>query len=326
MDRVVSMNEIILFLDPVTKEAMEVIKGLAPGNFDVRFARPGGELDNSVYSLDVNYFVLASSLVTKELMEKYKALKLVQKTGAGTENIDKVSAAALGIPVAITPGANSPAVAEMVILYILALYRKLIEMDRETKAGRWLMWEKRLECFELRGKEVGLIGFGNIGKALNQRLQAFEAKVSYYDIKLLSSDEEEKLKVKYKTIEEILKESDIISLHLPLTESTRNLIGKEQFNMIKPNSILINTARGPVIDEEALIKALEENKLAGVALDTYCKEPIESDNPLLKFPNVITTPHVGAGTIDTWKTVLKCAFENIEKVSKGQSADYIINK
>lgn len=320
------MKEIILFLDPVTKEAMEVIKGLAPGNFDVRFARPGGELDNSVYSLDVNYFVLASSLVTKELMEKYKALKLVQKTGAGTENIDKVSAASLGIPVAITPGANSPAVAEMVILFILALYRKLIEMDRETKAGRWLMWEKRLECFELRGKEVGLIGFGNIGKALNQRLQAFEAKVSYYDIKPLSSDEEEKLKVKYKTIEEILRESDIISLHLPLTESTRNLISKEQFNMVKPNSILINTARGPVIDEEALIKALEQKKLAGAALDTYCKEPIEGDNPLLKFPNVITTPHVGAGTIDTWKSVLKCAFENIEKVSNGQVPDYVINK
>ena len=319
------MDELILYLDPVNETSRTFIKDLAPCGFEVCFARSDGNLLEGIYSLDVRYLLVASAKVTKDIMLGCKNLNLIQKTGSGTENIDKEAAASLGIPVTATPGANSVAVAELVILYILALYRNLIELDRTTKNGSWLMWEKRHQCFELKGKEVGLIGFGSIGKALNRRLQGFEARVSYYDIKRLDQSEEKALGIQFRELKDILLYSDVISLHLPLNASTRNLIGKQQLEIVKSNCILINTSRGAVIDEAALIDALECGKLAGAALDTYENEPIKADNPLLKFKNVITTPHVGAGTIDTWKTVLLEAFENINRVSEGCSPHNVVN-
>jgi len=325
---VIQMNsrELILYLDPVNNVSEKLINDLTPKGCEVIFARPFGNLIPEIYSFDIRYIVVANSPVTSELMGSFENLKLIQKTGAGTENIDKHAASLLGIPVSTTPGANSKAVAELVILYILALYRSLIELDRETKQGNWLMWEKRHQSFELKGKEVGLIGFGNIGKALNKRLQGFEVKVSYFDVKRLGYVEEKFLGVEYKSINDILTNSDIISLHLPLNDATRNLIGKEQLDMVKPNSILINTSRGAIVDEAALLEALKSKKLAGAALDTYANEPVNPDNPLLKLSNVITTPHIGAGTIDTWKTVLMCAFENIERVTKGLAPENVINE
>lgn len=319
------MSELILYLDTVNETSRTFIKDLTPCGFEVCFARPDGNFHEDIYNLDVRYLLVASAKVTKDIMLGYKNLKLIQKTGAGTENIDKEAAASLGIPVAATPGANSAAVAELVILYILALYRNLIELDRATKNGSWLMWEKRHQSFELKGKEVGLIGFGSIGKALNRRLQGFEARVSYYDVRRLEQDEEKALGVQFKDLKDILVCSDIISLHLPLNASTRNLIGKEQFDIVKRSCILINTSRGAVIDEAALIDALEREKLAGAALDTFEHEPIKADNPLLKLKNVITTPHVGAGTIDTWETVLLESFANIKRVSEGSPPHNVVN-
>jgi len=319
------MKEIILYLDPVSISNREFIKGLTPDRFDIMFARSDGGIDSDINFMEAHYLIVASAPLKRDYLEGFRNLKLIQKTGAGTENIDKEAAAALGIPVAITPGVNSPAVAELVILYILAMYRNLIELDRETKNGNWLMWEKRHQSFEFKGKEVGLIGFGRIGRELNRRLQSFDVKVSYFDLRRLEKQEEERLGIQYKTMEDILRGSDIISLHLPLDKSTSNLIGKEQLDMVKPNCLLINTSRGAIVDEEALTQALVSGKLAGAALDTFATEPIKADNPLLKLSNVITTPHIGAGTIDTWRSVLNCAFENIERVSRGYAPLYVVN-
>jgi phosphoglycerate dehydrogenase-like enzyme len=249
---------------------------------------------------------------------------LIQKTGSGVDNIDLKAAAEFGIHVASTPGANSNSVVELTIGMIISLYRKLHFLDRLTKNGEWKMWEYRTTMFEMNGKTHGVIGIGNIGRKVAQLSKAFGTNVIYYDVNRLSTEEEKELGITYVTFDNLLSQSDIISLHIPLIPETRNLISDKELNLMKSTAILVNVARGNIIDEQALAEALKCNRLLGAALDTWASEPINSDNPLLQLDNVLATPHIAGGTRDVLETVLRLSFENIRKVEAGSIADNLV--
>lgn len=317
-------DEKILYID----EAPEVLKQLfheqKPAGFRLLF---WSEMDarareESLHAAD--YVLVAARKFGQDLIEQATQARLIQKTGIGTDNIDSRAAAARSIPVANTPGGNSTSVAELTILLILALYRKLLTVDAATRRGEWPMWEFRPSSFEMGGKVLGLVGFGNIGQAVARRARAFGTGVLYHD-EARREDAEHELGASYVPLPELLRQADIVSLHVPLTPLTRHLIGAEELGMMKPGALLINVARGGVVDEGELTRALRGGGISGAALDVWEREPVDPANPLLQLENVIATLHVGAGTRDTLSRVLGMAFANIRRVARGDLAQHVVN-
>ncbi|MDK2924436.1 MAG: glyoxylate reductase [Bacillota bacterium] len=270
-----------------------------------------------------DYLIVNTAPVDEKLIDRAKSLKLIHKLGAGYDNIDVAAATRRGIPVARTPGANMASVAELVFALALTLYRKLHIILAETRAGKWNMWQHRPFCYELAGKRLGLVGFGSIGQAVAKRALAFDMEVVYYKRHPLPADATPG--VRAVSFAELLRTSDIVSLHVPLTDETRGLIGEAELKSMKRNAILINTARGSIVDERALLTALEEGWIAGAALDVVENPPLLKDNPLLKLPNFICTPHIGAATRDADTRVLKMAYANIERVERGEAPLNVVN-
>ncbi|MFH1403181.1 MAG: hydroxyacid dehydrogenase [Candidatus Altiarchaeota archaeon] len=235
--------------------------------------------------------VRSATKVTKEVIEAGN-LKIIGRAGVGLDNVDREAAKAKGVTVVNTPEASSVSVAEMAIALMLSYARNIAKADKSMKDGLWE--KKQLKGFELSGKTLGLIGFGRIGKEVAARANAFGMKVIVYD-PAFNQAQEDVHGVKGVSLEELLKESDIVSLHVPAVEGTIRMINADRLSLMKKNALLVNTARGKVVDEEALVKALKEGVIAGAALDVYEKEPLEA-SPLTGLPNVVLTPHIGAGT------------------------------
>ena len=305
---------------------------LFPGASDIidRYKGPNMEVSYWHYLTDnqkeqhlaqADYLITSHYLITREMLMKAPKVKLIQKAGTGLDNIDLEAAAELGITVAVVPGANSFSVAELTIASILSLYRKLNFLDRETKRGKWLMQEYRAEMFEMRGKTHGVVGFGNIGRIVARLSQAFGTNVIYFDVKRLPSETEIELGVAYATFEELISTADIISLHIPLLPETRKLIGEKELQRMKPNAVIINVARGHIIDEQALAKALRDGRLFGAGMDAWSSEPINVDNPLLQLDNVLATPHIAGGTLDAMDAMFRLCFKNIIQVDMGGTPD-----
>jgi len=202
---------------------------------------------------------------------------------------------------------------------MLSLYKRLIPADRATREGRWREPIDGFNTFEMANKLIGILGIGNIGRKVAQRVQAFEAQVQYYDKYPLEPARERELKVKRVSLEELFRSSDIISCHTPLTPETHHLINRESLALMKPNAVLINTSRGAVIDEAALIEALEKGRIAGAGLDVFEKEPVERDDPLLQMDNVVVTPHSAGTTWNTWCRRAEFAYQNMQRVLAGQT-------
>lgn len=273
---------------------------------------------------EADCLLVATKRIDEALIKNARALRLIQKTGTGTDNIDLGATASRGIPVANTAGANAIGVAELTILFILGLYRKLLEVDSRTRKGEWPMWEFRHTSFELSGKTHGIVGFGAIGQEVARRSAAFGTEVIYHDA-IRPEEAEYALGARPVSLAELLSDSDIVSLHVPLVEETRNLIGAHELGRMKPEALLVNSARGGIVDEAALHRALVHGEIAGAALDVWDREPVSLENPLLDLSNVIATPHVGAGTLDTLYRVLSTAFENVGRVVRGERPEHIVN-
>jgi lactate dehydrogenase-like 2-hydroxyacid dehydrogenase len=229
---------------------------------------------------------------------------------------------------------NSAAVSEMAVLLMLAVYRSLISLHNNVIGGKWQENVVASSAYTIDEKTVGLIGFGNIGKKVARKVQAFGANVQYYDAFRLPLEEEEKLGVKYVELEELLKTSDIISLHVPLLDSTKHLICKETLALMKPTAIIVNTARGALINEADLCEALKNGRILGAGLDCLENEAAMKENPLFQLTNVVFSPHMGGSTIDISVKMAKRCIENIVKASKAESlpktdvvnAEYLIKK
>jgi phosphoglycerate dehydrogenase-like enzyme len=221
--------------------------------------------------------------------------------------------------VALCPAGTSIGVAEHVFLLILALYKQLRTAEASLRAGSWLQWELRPGSYELAGKTVGLLGLGRIGREVAIRARAFAANVCYYDVFRVAPEAEQALGVSYASFPELLAQSDIISLHLPLTPDTRHVIGAPELAQMRPNAVIINSARGPLVDEPALIAALQTGQIAGAGLDVFEAEPLPAGHPLAALPNVVLTPHIAAGTADALVIKMKACFTNMLRVSRGEA-------
>ena len=253
--------------------------------------------------------VRSQTRVTGELLQKAPLLKYVVRAGEGTDNIDKVACGGRKVVVANTPGANNNSAAEHAIALMMTLLRETARADANMKKGGWNKSDYKGR--ELWKKRVGIVGLGRVGTILAKRLSGFEMTVGFYD-PFLAGEPPPGMK-RFDRLEDIFSESDIITLHVPLLDKTRGLVGEALLSHMPSHAILINAARGGVVDEEALCRHLEEKKIAGAALDVYEKEPLPEDSPLRSISNLVLTPHLGASTLEAQYRVGEAAVHQIEE-------------
>ncbi|MDB5414072.1 MAG: Glyoxylate reductase [Rubritepida sp.] len=252
-------------------------------------------------------------------------LKLFQLLSAGYDTVDIEAARGGGIAVCNNGGANSTAVSEHAIMLMMAVCRRLVWQHESVVSGRWRGNNPgATKLFELRDKVLGLVGLGAIGKKVARLANAFGMRVQYYDIRRLSESEEDTLDVRFRLLNEILSNSDIVSLHVPLTPASKHMIGAAELAIMKSTAYLVNTCRGPVIDEKALIAALEGGVIAGAGLDVFDQEPPPADNPLFRLENVVLTPHYAGPTWDNQPARFRNAFDNCQRVARGEKPLWVI--
>jgi phosphoglycerate dehydrogenase-like enzyme len=245
-------------------------------------------------------------------------LRLIQMLGVGYDRIDVAAAEARGIPVTITPESTSEGVAEHTILLILALYKRLVEAHLALREGRWIRAELRPVCFMLQGKRVGIVGLGRIGREVAKRLAAFGVDLVYFDVRRLSEEDEIALGATYLSLDELLASSDVVTLHVFLAEGSRELIGSREIALMRPGAILINTCRGGVVDQEALVSALRAGRLAGAGLDVAATEPLPPESPLWDAPNLVLTPHCSGSSPQTHDRLWALLAENVRRFGAGE--------
>jgi phosphoglycerate dehydrogenase-like enzyme len=307
-------------------DILELGQRMKPAGFTLRLLPPSASAAEIADAIrDAEYLTGFPRFLPDEAYANAKRLKLLQVLSAGYDFVNIEGARKARIPICSNGGANSVAVAEHAVLLMLAVYRKLVAFHQNVAAGRWHQGIPRtVNIFELEGKTVGLVGLGNIGRQVARRVQAFDARVIYYDIFRLSPQEEQRLGVEYVLFDALLESADIVSLHVPLNEHTRHLLDARALDRMKPTGVVINTCRGEVIDEQALIAALQHGRILGAGLDTQAKEPADPQNPLLTLPNVTLTPHSAGPTVDSFQKRFHNGYANIERVSRGQSPLWII--
>ena len=266
-------------------------------------------------------YLAGLDFITDKALKSADKLRAISRYGIGCDRVDLDAAKKLGIPATNTPGANADAVADLALGFMLALARAIPMLDRATKQGEWL----RRTGTELGGKTLGLLGFGMIGKLTARRAAGFGMNIIAFD-PYFDKTYAEQNNVSSGTFEQVIKESDFISLHLPFNDSTKNVISKEVIERMKPGAFLINTSRGGLIDEAALFNALESGHLAGAALDAFEKEPPDVTKPLFSLPNVIATPHTGAHTREASLNMAAMAVDNLIDVLKSGDSKYIVNR
>ena len=290
-------REKILVTFPLPMEGLQELEE----QFDVirykKGSMPKTDLLNSIR--DCSGIIATAIKIDEEVMDAAPKLRIISVYGAGYDNIDIKAATERGILVTNIPDVVTDSTAELTMGLILDVMRRISETDRMLRRGDSSSWGMLNNLGRvLYGKELGIVGMGRIGRAVAKRASAFGMRISYYNRKRLDPIIEMELGVAYKRLDDLLKAADVVSIHTPLTKETKHLIGERELSIMKPSAYLINTARGTVIDEKALINKLAEGKLAGAGLDVYEKEPRISPG-LLKMDNVVLTPHIGTNTMET---------------------------
>jgi len=306
-----------------------------PGAFDIQFFLTYDEDQMARVCAEADFMLTSSTYppITAKIISQAKKLKLIQLTGSGYDPVDLAAADQAGIPVARTPGQNSKPVAQLAFVLMTLLSRRILEADIEIKKGNYLEAReknRREGAYELEGRVLGILGMGPIGKEMARIGAFFDARLYYFDIIRLSPEEEKVLALTYVGFQELLRISDILTLHIPLTKETRMLIGSRELALMKPTAILINASRGGIVDDEALIDALKSNRLKGAALDAFDPEPIPSNHPFLSLDGelqkrLILTPHVGGATRQAHRRMYQEAINNILRVIRGEEPKYVVN-
>ncbi|MEM2178255.1 MAG: phosphoglycerate dehydrogenase [Candidatus Methanomethylicaceae archaeon] len=272
---------------------------------------------------DCHALILGIEKITAEIMDHAKNLIIIARYGVGYDNVDIEAATKRGIIVTYTPHANSTSVAEHTFALILSLLKRIVEANLSIKSGEWI--GTKFAGIELEGKTIGIIGTGAIGRKVAYIAKGFNMNILLYDI-IKDENLEKSLNARYVDLKDLLMNSDIVSIHVPLTLKTHYMINEEELKLMKRNAIIVNTARGGIINEKALTKALKEKWIAGAALDVFEKEPPNKDNPLLKMNNVICTPHSAAFTIDALKRMDMMIVEDVISALRGEKPKYIVNR
>jgi glyoxylate reductase len=255
---------------------------------------------------------LLTERIDEALLNALPTVKVVSNMAVGFDNIDVDACTRKGVVVCITPDVLTETTADFTWALMLAVARRVCEAAESVRAGTWRTWEPLgFLGRDLSGATLGIVGFGRIGRAVARRARGFDMRVLYTDKTRQSSEVERDLRATFVPLEQLLAESDIVTLHVPLTPETRKLIGARELALMKPRSILINTARGPVVDTEALVRALRTGHLWGAGLDVTDPEPLPADHPLLQCPNVIVTPHIASASETTRARMAELAAENL---------------
>jgi len=308
-------------------EAIDLIKSVADVEiFDgENDPIPRALLKEKIADID-GLLSMLTDRVNGELMDLGKNLKVVSNYAVGYNNIIVSDATEREIIVTNTPGVLNDSTADCAFMLMMAIARRLVEVDKYIREGKWVKaWgPKMLLGSDVTGKTLGIVGLGRIGQGMVPRAKGFKMNVIYHDTNP-SPEKEKALGVEYKEFDELLNEADFVSLHVPLNDETRHLIGERELKLMKPTAFLINTARGPVVDEKALTKALKERWIAGAGLDVLYNEPTEHDNPLLELDNVIVAPHIGSATTDTRLAMAMKAATNLVAALKGEIPPDIVN-
>ena len=315
----------IVFAPKFPKALLDVLMEMKPAGFDLVVTEPTGpEFFSAVKGAD--YFMgFARNPLGPDFYAAAPNMKLVQLISAGYNTVDLEAARRARVPVSNNGGANSVAVAEHAMMLILATLKKLHWQHNNVTAGKWRVGDfAETRFYELEGKTVGIVGLGNIGKKVARRLRGFECKIVYYDIIRLPEHEEDALGVRYVLLDELLATADVVTLHTPLTSVTQNMISDRQLALMKPTAILVNTCRGPVVDERALHKALITKRIAGAGLDVMVDEPPSKDNPLLNVDTCTITPHTAGPTWENWPKAFRNAFDNILRVHAGRPPLWVV--
>jgi len=312
----------ILVTDKLADEAINLLK---EKGFEIKYE----ELDHDgILNEIVDYdgmIVRSRTKVTSDIIEKGASgnLKVIGRAGIGVDNIDVETASKHGIYVVNSPTGSTASVAELAIAHMLSLSRHLVKADNTMKKGEWA--KKQLKGFELFNKTLGLVGSGNIAQHVAKIAKGFGMNILVYSPHC-TDEKAERMGGKKANLEELLKNSDYVSLHIPHTQETHHLINKERLLLMKNTAYLINCARGGVVDEKALYEVLSEKRIAGAAIDVFEEEPPSPDNPLLKLDNVVLSPHIGAATKEGQIRAGVICAEQVIKVLNGEEPDYWVNK
>lgn len=316
-------HKLILMENPMSPADMA--REILPKGFDMVVARPGTPAFAEA-ARDAEFLVgFATGNLNAGFYAGAPRLRLLQLLSAGYDHCDIPAARAAAVPICTNGGANGNAVAEHALMLMLAVGKRLIWQHRTITAGGW-RGQSGVQpgLIELRGRTLGIVGLGNIGKKVARLARAFGMNVIYFDQARLGEDAEDALEVRFRLLPEILAASDIVSLHVPLSAATHHLIGAAELAAMKPSAILVNTSRGPVVDEVALHDALAANRIAGAGLDVFDQEPAPPGNPLFTLDNVVLTPHLAGPTADNVIARFRNAFDNCQRVARGQAPLWVI--
>ena len=305
----------------VCPEGMQLLDGVA----DIYVADnqdPNNYLDQMQ---DCDALIVRIAKCDGHAIENSPQLKVIGRTGVGYDTVDVKKATELGIPVVITPGANNRSVAEHAVAMMFALSKNLVEAQNEMCAGNWEIRGAK-KAFELEGKTVGVIGMGAIGRETAKICTGCGMKVAGYD-PFMSREKIESLGAEYfADYQELLKESDIVTIHVPLTDQTRDMIAGAQLAMMKKTALIINCSRGGIINEADLVQALKEGVIAGAGTDVYCSEPPKADDPLLHCPNLIVSPHSAAQTREAVIKMAQMCVKGCLAVCRGEKWPYVADR
>ncbi|MDV6034652.1 MAG: D-glycerate dehydrogenase [Phycisphaera sp. RhM] len=309
-------------LPPDSMARLQTEANLRHGDLDRALTRD--ELIDGVRDVD-GLICLLTDQIDGELLDVNPSLKVVSNYAVGFNNIDVAAATERNVAVTNTPGVLTDCTADMAWALLMASARRVIEGDRLVRSGQWGGWEPlQMLGAEVTGATIGLIGLGRIAKAMAKRALAFDMRVLYWNRTRLSTDEEKTLGVEYRELDEMLSESDFVSIHVALSEQTRHLISTPQLERMKPTATLINTARGAVVDESALVQALRDGTIARAGLDVYEQEP-KVEPELLSMPNAVLAPHLGSSTVETRTRMGDLAIDNCLAACRGERPPNLVN-
>jgi D-3-phosphoglycerate dehydrogenase / 2-oxoglutarate reductase len=308
----------ILVADPLAEDGVARLRESA--EVEVRTKLPAAELIEAVAGADA-LVVRSETKVTEAVLEAGRSLKVVGRAGVGVDNIDLATATRKGILVVNAPRGNIVAAAEHAVALLFALARNVPQADASVRRGEWQ--RSRYTGVEIRGKTLGIVGLGNIGSEVAKRAQGLEMEVIAYD-PAVPPERAEQFNVELVPLEDLFRRSDFVSIHAPLVEGTRNLIGARVLALARPGARLVNAARGGIVDEAALYRALSDGTLAGAASDVFLQEPI-GESPLLTLPNFIATPHIAASTVEAQASVAFDVAEEVLAVLRGELPRYAVN-
>ncbi len=317
----------IAYLAP-NADLLDSFAGSAPEGAEIKWVDSTQSVERQAEDLrDVAAVIVSPSQYSVELARLTPSVRLVQTTSAGTDMIDKQTLGELGIRVANNGGGNAISVAEHTITLLVSVFRKMQLQFNAVQAGEW-MGNIRSDWFsqahEIAGKTVGVVGLGRIGSRVARRLQGWECDIIYYDVVNVPEELERALNATRVSLDELLQTADIVTLHVPLNGRTTKLISDREFDLMKPTAVLINACRGPVVDEAALLRAIQEKKIMAAGLDVLEEEPTPTDNPLFGYDNVLITPHLASFTQESGERSRAFAMYNTAKVARGEDPESIV--